>query len=89
MLGLRFEISPYSFYQVNPIQAERLFGKAVERRNKAAEKTADLYCGVGNHDSLWQRRKQARVGIAIKEAKFKRKQKRGYKRNRKRHLLYR
>lgn len=48
MLGLRFEISPYSFYQVNPIQAERLYEKAVEYAGiKGGETVLDLYCGVG------------------------------------------
>ena len=48
MLSLRFEISPYSFYQVNPIQAERLYEKAVEYAGiKGGETVLDLYCGVG------------------------------------------
>ena len=48
MLSLRFEISPYSFYQVNPIQAERLYEKAVEYTGiKGGETVLDLYCGVG------------------------------------------
>ncbi len=48
MLGLRFEISPYSFYQVNPVQAERLYEKAVEYAGiTGGETVLDLYCGVG------------------------------------------
>ena len=48
MLGLKFEISPYSFYQVNPIQAECLYEKAVEYAGiKGGETVLDLYCGVG------------------------------------------
>ena len=48
ILGLRFEISPYSFYQVNPVQAERLYKKAVEYAGiKGGETVLDLYCGVG------------------------------------------
>ena len=48
MLGLRFEISPYSFYQVNPVQAERLYEKAVVYAGiKGGETVLDLYCGVG------------------------------------------
>ncbi|STO01614.1 23S rRNA (uracil-C(5))-methyltransferase RlmCD [[Eubacterium] infirmum] len=48
MLGLRFEISPYSFYQVNPVQAEHLYEKAVEYAGiKGGETVLDLYCGVG------------------------------------------
>ena len=48
LLGLAFEISPYSFYQVNPVQAERLYEKAVEYAGiKGGETVLDLYCGVG------------------------------------------
>ena len=48
LLGLAFEISPYSFYQVNPVQAEHLYEKAVEYAGiKGGETILDLYCGVG------------------------------------------
>ena len=48
LLGLAFEISPYSFYQVNPVQAEHLYEKAVEYAGiKGGETVLDLYCGVG------------------------------------------
>lgn len=48
LLGLAFEISPYSFYQVNPVQAERLYEKAVEYAGiTGGETVLDLYCGVG------------------------------------------
>lgn len=48
LLGLAFKISPYSFYQVNPVQAEHLYEKAVEYAGiKGGETVLDLYCGVG------------------------------------------
>ena len=46
--GLKFEISPLSFYQVNPVQMEKLYGKAMEYADlHGSETVLDLYCGVG------------------------------------------
>lgn len=46
--GLEFEISPLSFYQVNPVQTEKLYGKVLEYADlKGDETVLDLYCGVG------------------------------------------
>ncbi len=43
-----FKISPLSFYQVNPIQAEKLYLKGVEAANIGKEDIVfDLYCGIG------------------------------------------
>jgi len=45
---LKFKISPRSFFQVNPIQVERLYGKAVEYAKLTGEEIVwDLYCGIG------------------------------------------
>lgn len=44
----KFKISPLSFYQVNPIQTEKLYSKAVEYANLTGQETVfDLYCGIG------------------------------------------
>lgn len=44
----KFKISPLSFYQVNPIQTEKLYTKAVEYAELTGEETVfDLYCGIG------------------------------------------
>ena len=44
----KFKISTMSFYQVNPIQTEKLYGKAVEYANLNGNETVfDLYCGIG------------------------------------------
>ena len=46
--ALEFEISPLAFYQVNPVQMERLYGKALEYADLCGSETVfDLYCGVG------------------------------------------
>lgn len=45
---LRFKISPRSFFQVNPAQVEKLYGKAVEFANLTGNEIVwDLYCGTG------------------------------------------
>ncbi|MBE5828966.1 MAG: 23S rRNA (uracil(1939)-C(5))-methyltransferase RlmD [Butyrivibrio sp.] len=46
--GLEFEISPLSFYQVNPRQTDKLYGQAIEYAAlTGAETVWDLYCGIG------------------------------------------
>lgn len=43
-----FKISPMSFYQVNPVQAEVLYNTAIEMANLNKEDILfDLYCGIG------------------------------------------
>jgi len=59
--GLRFAISARSFFQVNPVQAEVLFGKALESASLAGGETViDAYCGVGAI-SLFLARRAGRV----------------------------
>jgi 23S rRNA (uracil1939-C5)-methyltransferase len=44
----RFNISPLSFFQVNPVQTEVLYGKALEYAGLTGNETVfDLYCGIG------------------------------------------
>lgn len=43
-----FRISPKSFYQVNPVQTEKLYGKAMEYAALTGKETVlDAYCGTG------------------------------------------
>jgi len=45
---IKYQISPLSFYQVNPVQTEKLYGKALEYAGlTGAEIVWDLYCGIG------------------------------------------
>ena len=45
---LKFNISPRSFFQVNPIQVENLYGLAVDYAGLTGSKVCwDLYCGIG------------------------------------------
>lgn len=48
MCGNKIKISPLSFYQINTVQAERLYRKALEYANPTKNDIiADLYCGAG------------------------------------------
>jgi 23S rRNA (uracil1939-C5)-methyltransferase len=48
LCGMVFKISPKSFYQVNPVQTEVLYGKAIELASlKGNETIIDAYCGIG------------------------------------------
>ncbi len=48
LCGKRFRISPKSFYQVNPVQTEKLYGKAMEYAALTGKETVlDAYCGTG------------------------------------------
>lgn len=45
---ISYQISPLSFFQVNPIQTEKLYGKALEYAGLTGNETVwDLYCGIG------------------------------------------
>ena len=65
---VKYQISPLSFYQVNPVQTEKLYGTALEYAGlKKGEDTVvwDLYCGIGTI-SLFLARKAGQVyGVEI------------------------
>ena len=46
--GISFNISPLSFYQVNPVQVEKLYGIAIDYSNLTGnEEVLDLFFGIG------------------------------------------
>ena len=48
LLDKRFEISPLSFYQVNPVQTEKLYRTAIEfAQLSGSEHVWDICCGIG------------------------------------------
>jgi len=48
LCGRVFRISPKSFYQINPVQREKLYGKAMELAGlNEKSKVLDAYCGIG------------------------------------------
>lgn len=64
--NVKYQISPLSFYQVNPVQTEKLYNLALEYAGLQGEETVwDLYCGIGTISLfLAQRAKEVR-GVEI------------------------
>ncbi|MEW9077881.1 23S rRNA (uracil(1939)-C(5))-methyltransferase RlmD [Terrisporobacter glycolicus] len=73
---LVFEISPLSFFQVNPVQTEVLYNKALEYANLGENDTVfDIYCGIGTISLFLAQKAKKVYGIevveeAIKDAKI-------------------
>ena len=67
---LVFEISPLSFYQVNPIQTKVLYNKALELADISSEDVVyDIYCGIGTISLFLAKKAKHVYGIEIvKEA---------------------
>lgn len=63
---IRYQISPLSFYQVNPVQTEKLYGTALEYAGLTGQEIVwDLYCGIGTI-SLFLAQKAKKVnGVEI------------------------
>lgn len=48
LMGLDFEISPHSFFQINHDMTEKLYAKAIEFADLSGdERVMDIYCGIG------------------------------------------
>lgn len=63
---LFFEISPLSFYQVNPVQTEILYNKAIEYAGLSGEETLfDLYCGIGTISLFAAQKAKKVIGVEI------------------------
>ncbi len=66
---LNFHISSRSFYQVNPVQTERLYGKALEfAQLSGKEEVIDLYCGVGTISMFLAQKAKHVIGVEIVDA---------------------
>ena len=64
--AVRFRISPLSFFQVNPLQTEKLYGKALEYAGLTGEETVwDLYCGIGTIFLFLAQRAKKVCGVEI------------------------
>lgn len=66
LCGLRFSVSPLSFFQVNPKQTERLYTLALDFAQLSGEETVvDAYCGAGTISLLLARHARRVIGIEI------------------------
>ena len=69
LCGLRFRLSPRSFYQVNHDQAEQLYDKALDFAGLTGSETVlDLYCGTGTITLALSRRAKKVYGVEIIDA---------------------
>ena len=68
--GLKFRISPKSFYQINHTCATVLYEKAIELIDaKSTDKIADLFCGTGTIGMIVSKRSGAHVtGVEIEQS---------------------
>lgn len=66
---LKFEISPLSFFQVNPQQTEVLYQKALDYAALTGkENVVDIYCGIGTISLFLAKQAKRVVGIELIEA---------------------
>lgn len=66
---VKFRISPLSFFQVNPVQTEKLYGKALEYAALTGNETVwDLYCGIGSISLFLAKNAGKVIGVEIVEA---------------------
>ena len=66
LMGLTFRISPSSFYQVNPVQTEVLYGKAMEfAAMTGKERVIDAYCGTGTIGIIASRNARDVIGVEL------------------------
>lgn len=65
----KFIISPHSFFQVNPVQTEVLYGKALEYAGLKGDETVfDLYCGIGTISLFLSQKARKVYGVEVVEA---------------------
>ena len=64
--NIKFEISPLSFYQVNPVQTEKLYATALEYAELTGKETVwDLYCGIGTISLFLAQKAKQVYGVEI------------------------
>lgn len=66
LCGCVFRISPKSFYQINPVQTEKLYGKAMELAQLDENtKVLDAYCGIGTIGLVAARTAGKVIGVEL------------------------
>ena len=68
LLDMKYEISPHSFFQINPLQTEKLYNKALEFAEISEnDKVMDLYCGIGTISLSAAKKAKSVIGVEIVE----------------------
>ncbi|MGC4018569.1 MAG: 23S rRNA (uracil(1939)-C(5))-methyltransferase RlmD [Muricomes sp.] len=63
---IKYQISPLSFYQVNPVQTEKLYKLALEYADLQGDETVwDLYCGIGTISLFLAQKAKQVYGVEI------------------------
>jgi len=66
LCGHVFQISPKSFYQINPVQTEELYSKAIEMAGlRGNEEVLDAYCGIGTISLIVSDRVKKVIGVEL------------------------
>ena len=66
LCGLTFDLSPAAFFQINPIQTERLYQTALDFAELRPEDAlCDVYCGAGTITLMMARRCRTALGIEV------------------------
>lgn len=69
LCGKTFRISAQSFYQVNPVQTQKLYGKAMEFAGLTGkEKVLDAYCGTGTIGIIASDNAEEVIGVELNRA---------------------
>ncbi len=64
--GITFAISPLSFYQVNPVQTEKLYSIALDYAGLTGTETVwDLYCGIGTISLFMAKKAKQVYGVEV------------------------
>ena len=64
--NVKYQISPLSFYQVNPLQTEKLYGLALDYADLNGNETVwDLYCGIGTISLFLAQKAKQVYGVEI------------------------
>jgi len=68
LCGLNYKISPESFFQINPIQTEKLYSTAIDYADiKNTDTVLDIYCGIGTISLTASKYAKSAIGIEIVE----------------------
>jgi len=69
LCGLTFDISAQSFYQINPVQTEKLYETAIAFAELTGKETVlDAYCGIGTISMVAARSAKEVLGVELNEA---------------------